>query len=138
MRRRTVDIHIMLNQEEGKKFDELCNKTNLTRVTLIRKMILNCPIKEKPYAEFLKVHDAINQIGNNFNQLVRRANALGTVSNSDMKEAQRVYKQVYRLMREWEKTWWRVNYQIERRVSAVNASPQSFFVENPNYLCWIY
>ncbi len=138
MRRRTVDIHIMLNQEEGKKFDELCNKTNLTRVTLIRKMILNCPIKEKPYAEFLKVHDAINQIGNNFNQLVRRANALGTVSNSDRKEAQRVYKQVYRLMREWEKTWWRVNYQIERRVSAANASPQSFFVENPNYLCWIY
>ena len=138
MRRRTVDIHIMLNQEEGKKFDELCNKTNLTRVTLIRKMILNCPIKEKPYAEFLKVHDTINQIGNNLNQLVRRANALGTVSNSDMKEAQRVYKQVYRLMREWEKTWWRVNYQIERRVSAVNASPQSFFVENPNYLCWIY
>lgn len=105
MRRRTVDIHIMLNQEEGKKFDELCNKTNLTRLTLIRKMILNCPIKEKPYAEFLKVHDAINQIGNNFNQLVRRANRLGTVSDSDIKEAQRVYNQVHRLLREWEKTW---------------------------------
>lgn len=106
MRRRTVDIHIMLNQEEGRKFDELCKKTNLTRATLIRKMILNYPIKEKPHAEFLKVYDAINQIGNNFNQLVHRANKLGTVSDSDIKEAKRVYNQVLRLMREWEKTWW--------------------------------
>ena len=41
----------------------------------------------------------------NFNQLVRRANRLGTVSDSDIKEAQRVYNLVHRLMREWEKTW---------------------------------
>ena len=47
----------------------------------------------------------IYQIGNNFNQLVRRANRLGTVSDSDIKEAQRVYNKVHRLLREWEKTW---------------------------------
>ena len=105
MRRRTVDIHIMLNQEEGKKFEELCKKTGPTRATLIRKMILNCPIKERPNVDFLKMTNEIYQIGNNFNQLVRRANTLGTVSDSDMKEAKRVYNQVYRLMREWEKAW---------------------------------
>lgn len=38
--------------------------------------------------------------------LVHRVNKLGTVSDSDMKEAQRVNKQVLRLMREQEKTWW--------------------------------
>ena len=105
MRRRAVDIHIMLNREEGKKFDELCKKTGLTRAALIRKMILNCPIKERPNVDFLELTNEIYQIGNNFNQLVRQANVRGNVSDSEVKEAQRVHRQVYRLMREWEKTW---------------------------------
>lgn len=105
MRKRTVDIHIMLSQEEGAQFDELCKRTGLTRAGLIRKMVLNCPIRERPNADFLALTDVIDRIGVNFNQLVRKANTTGNVSNSDLKEATRTYQQVLRLMREWEKTW---------------------------------
>ena len=105
MRRRTVDIHIMLNQEEGQRFDDLCKRTGLTRAGLIRKMVLDCPIQERPHADFFSLIDAVDRIGVNFNQLVRRANALGTVSDHDMREAKRVYQQVHHLMRDWEKTW---------------------------------
>ena len=105
MRTRNVDIHIMLNQEEGQRFDDLCKRTGLSRAGLIRKMVLNCPIQERPNADFLSLTDAIDRIGVNFNQLVRKANTTGNVSNSDLKEAKRTYQQVLRLMREWEKTW---------------------------------
>lgn len=105
MRKRTVDIHIMLNQEEGERFDDLCRRTGLTRAGLIRKVVLNCPIQERPNADFLALTDAIDRIGVNFNQLVRKVNTVGTVSENDVREAKRTYQQVLRLMREWEKTW---------------------------------
>ena len=95
-----------MSKEESDALDELCKKSGLSKANLLRKLILSKPIKEKPHADFFSLIDAVDRIGVNFNQLVRRANALGTVSDTDMKEAKRVYDQVYRLMREWEKTWW--------------------------------
>lgn len=105
MRTRNVDIHVMLNQEEGQRFDDLCKRTGLSHAGLIRKMVLSCPIQERPKADFLSLIDAIDRIGVNFNQLVRKVNTIGNVSNSDLKEANRTYQQVLRLMHEWEKTW---------------------------------
>ena len=94
------------NHPENQATTELCQKTGLSRANLLRKFILSKPIKEKPHADFFSLIDAVDRIGVNFNQLVRRANALGTVSDNDMKEAQRVYKQVLSLLRAWQKTWW--------------------------------
>ena len=105
MRSRTVDIHIMLNEEEGQRFNDLCERTGLSHAVLIRKMVLNCPIKERPNADFLTLADAIDKIGINFNQLVRKVNTTGTVQDHDLKEAKHVYQQVLRLMREWEQIW---------------------------------
>lgn len=105
MRTRNVDIHIMLSQEEGQRFDDLCKRSGLSHAGLIRKMVLKCPIQERPNADFLSLTDAIDRIGVNYNQLVRKANTTGNVSNGDLKEAKRTYQQVLRLMHEWEKTW---------------------------------
>ncbi len=49
--------------------------------------------------------DAVDRIGVNFNQLVRKVNATGVASESDLREAKRTYQRVLNLMREWEKTW---------------------------------
>lgn len=105
MRRRKIPIQIMLNENEFAELNILKERSALSYSTLIRKFILSQPIKERPNVDFLELENEIYQIGNNFNQLVRRANRLGTVSDSDIKEAQRVYNKVHRLLREWEKTW---------------------------------
>ena len=55
----------MLNQEEGQRFDDLCKRTGLTRAGLIRKMVLDCPIKERPHADFFSLIDAVDRIGVN-------------------------------------------------------------------------
>ena len=97
---------LWMSKEESDALDDLSRRSGLSKANVLRKLILSKPIKEKPHADFFSLIDAVDQIGVNFNQLVRRANALGTVSDSDMKEAQRVYKQVLSLLRAWEKTWW--------------------------------
>ena len=104
-RHRFIKCGLWLSEEENKAMTELCQKTGLSRANLLRKFIMSKPIKERPNVDFIELTNEIYQIGNIFNQLVRRANSLGTVSDNDMKEAQRVYRQVHRLMREGEKTW---------------------------------
>lgn len=96
---------LWMSKEESDALDELSKKSGLSKANTLRKLILSKPIKEKPHADFFSLIDAVDRIGVNFNQLVRRANALGTVSDSEIKEAQRVNNKVYHLMREWEKTW---------------------------------
>ena len=71
--------------------------------------LLNYPLDtvngEEVYRYRVERSIGLYRIGVNFNQLVRRANTLGTVSDRDMREAKRVYQQVLSLLREWEKTW---------------------------------
>ena len=63
------------------------------------------PIKERPHADFISLIDAVDRIGVNFNQLVRKVNTTGVASESDLREAKRTYQKVLGLLREWEKTW---------------------------------
>ena len=68
-------------------------------------MIMSRPIKERPHADFISLMDAVDRIGVNFNQLVRKVNATGLASEGDLREAKRTYQRVLSLMRDWEKTW---------------------------------
>ena len=96
---------LWMNKEESDTLDILCQKTGLSKASLLRRLILSNPIHERPNVDFLRLTDEINQIGINFNQLVRKVNTTGVASESDLREAKRTNQQVYRLMREWEKTW---------------------------------
>ena len=96
---------LWMNKEESDTLDILCQKTGLSKASLLRRLILSNPIRERPNVDFLKLTDEINQIGVNFNQLVRKVNTIGVASESDLREVKRTYQQVYRLMREWENTW---------------------------------
>lgn len=96
---------LWMSEKESGALDRLCKKSGLSKAAMLRRLIQSDPIQERPNADFLSLVDAIDRIGVNFNQLVRKVNTTGNVSNSDLKEAKRTYQQVLRLMREWEKTW---------------------------------
>lgn len=96
---------LWMSEKESGALDRLCKKSGLSKAAMLRRLIQSDPIQERPNADFLSLTDAIDRIGVNFNQLVRKVNTTGNVSNSDLKEAKRTYQQVLRLMREWEKTW---------------------------------
>ncbi len=105
MRSRKIPIQVMLNESEHSMLEQLKARSGLSYSALFRRWIMSRPIKERPNADFLALTDAIDRIGVNFNQLVRKVNTVGTVSENDVREAKRTYQQVLRLMCEWEKTW---------------------------------
>ena len=105
MRNRKIPIQVMLNESEYAVLKQMRERSGMSYSTMIRRWIMSRPIKERPNVDFLKLTDEINQIGINFNQLVRKVNTTGVASESDLREAKRTYQQVHRLMREWEKIW---------------------------------
>ena len=102
---RYIKYGLWLSEEENQELQKICDRTGMSRATVLRRMIMSNPIRERPNVDFLRLTDEINQIGVNFNQLVRKANATGVASESDLREAKRTYQRVLSLMREWEKTW---------------------------------
>ena len=105
MRNRKIPIQVMLNESEYSVLKQMRERSGMSYSTMIRRWIMSRPIKERPNVDFLRLTDEINQIGVNFNQLVRKVNTTGVASESDLREAKRTYQQVHRLMREWEKIW---------------------------------
>ena len=95
---RYIKYGLWLSEEENQELQKICDRTGMSRATVLRRMIMSRPIKERPHADFIS-------LGVNFNQLVRKANATGVASESDLREAKRTYQRVLSLMREWEKTW---------------------------------
>ena len=105
MRNRKIPIQVMLNESEYVVLKQMRERSGMSYSTMIRRWIMSRPIKDRPNVDFLRLTDEINQIGVNFNQLVRKVNTTGVASESDLREAKRTYQQVHRLMREWEKIW---------------------------------
>ena len=105
MRNRKIPIQVMLNESEYAVLKQMRERSGMSYSTMSRRWIMSRPIKERPHADFISLMDAVDRIGVNFNQLVRKANATGVASESDLREAKRTYQRVLSLMREWEKTW---------------------------------
>lgn len=95
----------MLNDKEVAALENLRNKSSLTSSAVIRKLILDERIKERPHADFKRLTDEINDIGINFNQLVHKVNTVGYATDEDVKEAQRAFELILKKLHSWEKTW---------------------------------
>ena len=95
----------MLNKRELNALAVLREKSALSTSAIIRKLILDERIKERPNADFIKLTAEINTIGINFNQLVYKAHAVGYVTNEDLREARAAFDLILKKLHEWEKTW---------------------------------
>ena len=82
-------------------------KTNAAACALkmepyIRKLIMGNVVRPRPPDEYVKLLREINAIGNNINQLARKANA-GFASRDEVTRALRMLDRVYELMYEFSK-----------------------------------
>ena len=102
---RYIKYGLWLSEEEDMELQKICDRTGMSRATVLRRMIMSSPIRERPHADFISLIDAVDRIGVNFNQLVRKVNTTGVASESDLREAKRTYQKVLGLLREWEQTW---------------------------------
>ena len=86
MRERNLEFHIRLNDIEYDKLEEMSLKSNMTKSEVIRKLILEKEIKEKPGLEFYEVMKELSKIGVNLNQIAYRANKTNSIDKSYYKE----------------------------------------------------
>ena len=86
MRERNLEFHIRLNDIENDKLEEMSLKSKKTKSEVIRNLILEKEIKEKPGYEFYQVMNQLSKIGVNLNQIAYRANKNNDINEEYYKE----------------------------------------------------
>lgn len=86
MRERNLEFHIRLNDIEYDKLEEMSLKSKMTKSDVIRKLIIEKEIKEKPGLEFYEVMKELSKIGVNLNQIAYKANKNNLIDKDYYKE----------------------------------------------------
>lgn len=79
MDNRCIRKQIRLNEEEAGLLLKKSSQVNMNESEFIRSLICFSVIKEKPDDRFYEVMKQMRSIGNNLNQIARKANALGFI-----------------------------------------------------------
>ena len=82
MRKRNIKKQIWLNREEANQLKKKSKKVGLNEATLIRNLIMGFEPKEKPDERFYEAMKDIRKIGNNLNQIAKKANYLNYIYTS--------------------------------------------------------
>lgn len=78
-------LSVRLRTAEQEKLKQLCEQSGQSASFIIRDLIMGTEIKPRRPAELKELYLAVNRIGVNINQIVRKANA-GFATRSDMQE----------------------------------------------------
>lgn len=82
MRKRNIKKQIWLNREEAGQLKKKAKKVGLNEATLVRNLILGFEPKEKPDDRFYEAMKEFRSVGNNLNQIAKKANYLNYIDTS--------------------------------------------------------
>ena len=102
MKRRTVKKQFWFSRDEAQDLQKKAKKTCLTEAALVRLLVRGYEPRERPDERFYDTMRQLSSIGNNINQLARKANA-GFASRDEVTRALRMLDRVYELMYEFSK-----------------------------------
>lgn len=77
--RRNIEKHILLNSDEAEDLQKKARKACLSEAGLLRLLLKGYQPKEKPDDRFYEAMQALSDIGNNINQLARKAHSLNFI-----------------------------------------------------------
>ena len=84
IRKRNIEIHFFLNEEENNQLNKLVMETKLSKSKLLRYLICGCIPIEAPPADYPKLISEMRAVGNNLNQLVRLARTTGNINTPEL------------------------------------------------------
>ena len=82
-RSRNNRIDVMLNDEEYTKLKSDISRAKISQAEYIRRLILDKRIREKPDDRFYNILSQLTHIGNNLNQIAKKANYLNKIDKED-------------------------------------------------------
>ncbi len=92
-------LALRLTEKEYKHLKKEAEKSGLKMEPFIRKLIMDEDIKPRPTEEYLKVVRELNAIGNNINQIARKANAENHISQEDVDKATKLIDRAMDIVR---------------------------------------
>ena len=105
MRARNIQKIIRLNRSEAQDLQKKAKKACVSEAGLIRLLLKGYEPREKPDEKFYDAMRELSAIGNNINQLARKANA-GFASRDEVTRALRMLDRVYELMYQLSQQSW--------------------------------
>ncbi len=100
-------ICLRLSTNEAQKLITNAKACGLTRTAYLRRLLNGYDLKPRPSAEMEALRTEIHQIGNNINQIARKANA-GFATREETTRALRMMDEVYGLLYEVAKRSWQL------------------------------
>ena len=82
---RKYELCLRLSSEEQAQLECDARRCGLSKTAYLRRLILGAEIKARPTQELKDLRTEIHHIGNNINQIARKANA-GFATKDDMRE----------------------------------------------------
>lgn len=98
-------IGVRLSEPEYDRLMVMCDKSCCNVSTVIRSLIRDGIIKERPSRDYRELSRAIDRIGNNYNQLVHRANMTGKLFKEDLKESEALLHSIRTEIESWKEQW---------------------------------
>lgn len=92
MRKRNISILFRLNRKEAELLNKKVKKSGLSREAYIRHLIRGFLPNDSPPPDYYAMMQELRQIGNNLNQIARKAHALDLVDKKRYDEAVRLFE----------------------------------------------
>lgn len=93
------EICLRLSAEEKERLERDARSCGLSKTAYLRRLILGREVKARPSQEIRALRTEIHHIGNNINQIARKANA-GFATREETTRALRMLDEVYGLLYE--------------------------------------
>lgn len=100
MRKRKYSLHVMLDESEQNKLCQLEENSGLDRSRVIRKLILEEPVRQRPDRDFRSFRRSIDYIGNNINMICHHANVCRLIDNEDLRLTREYMAEVRDILRD--------------------------------------
>lgn len=100
MRTRSHCVGLWLDKDELAHLKRQCELSGLTANAYLRKLLLGEALRPRPPDEYAALLRELSALGNNLNQLARKANSLGTASQTDIAQAVILAEEAFRLVKE--------------------------------------
>ena len=98
-------LHIVLTTQQYQLLCCQAKECRLTKRAYLARLIEGRPVKARPTKEIKELRTEIHHIGNNINQIARKANA-GFASRDEVTRALRMLDRVYELMYQLSQQSW--------------------------------
>lgn len=100
MQKRTRQITVRLTTQEKNHLDKQARLAGIKIEPFVRNLIAESNIRERPAEYWGEMIRQLSAIGNNINQIAHIANATECIGVDELQEAQRLMKEVWKIVKE--------------------------------------